>query len=114
MEEYGKINEILKDTCKVKESKILNKTFKVENLTMRSLAWILLEIGKVKQEDLENNIYIATIPGGIAKKNYAVVVIELTERALRLAAYADEGLINQHTSKGAVDELEKHLSQYIK
>jgi hypothetical protein len=114
MEEYEKINRILKEACNLKESEITNKTYEVENLSMRSLAWILIEIGKVKKEDLENNIYIATIPGGIAKKNYAVVVLELSENELKLAAYADEGLINQHTSNGAINEFEKHLSKYIK
>ena len=113
MEDYKNINNILKDVCDAKEASILNKTYRVKNLSMRTLAFILLEIGKVKKEDLDNNIYIATIPSGIAKKNNAVFAIELSDNILKVAASAAEGLIKQHTREGAVDEFERHLSQYI-
>ena len=74
---------------------------------------ILITIGKVHLEDIPNNIYVAMIPGGFAKKNYAIAIFKLLEQELDLAVYAEEGIINQHTSKGVINEFTKCIEQYI-
>ncbi len=114
MDEYKNTNEALMQICDAKEKMILNATFAVNNLDFRKLAFILIEIGKIEREDLKNNIYVVTIPAGIAKKNYSVVAIELSHSLLKIAAYSQEGIINQHTSEGAINEIKKHISEYIK
>lgn len=107
------INKRLMDVCDAKEKKILNTTIRVNGLSFVKLRDILIEIGKIHLEDIEANIYIAVIPGGFARMNYAVVAFQLLEDELIIAAYANEGIINQHTSEGVVDEFRKYIGQYI-
>ena len=114
MDEYKNINEALMQICDAKENMIMNETYAVRNLDFRTLAFMLIEIGKIEREDLANNTYVVTIPGGIAKKNYSVVAIELSQDVLKIAAYSNEGIINQHTSEGAINEIKRIITEYIK
>ncbi len=114
MDEYRLVNNLLIDACDAKEQKIINKTYKVENLNMQKIADVLIKQGKVYREDLEKNTYVASIPGGIAKKHYAVVALELQDHILKIGAFAEEGIINQHTSEGVLDEFEESIKEYIR
>ncbi len=111
MDDYNRVNQLLKDVCDAKDKAIQNKTIESNGLSMRKLSEVLVLLGKVHREDLVNNTYVAEIPGGIANKNHAVVALELSENALKIAAYAEEGLINQHTSEGVIKEIERRISE---
>lgn len=113
-DKYRQINEKLINVCDAKEKKIMNKSFFISGLSMIKLRDILVEIGKIHAEDIQNGTYVAVIPGGFAKKNYAVTVFELSETEIKIAAYADEGIINQHTSEGVINEFTKRIEQYVR
>ena len=114
MEEYKQINHILQEICGAKEKKIQNISFYVEGLTFQKLQAILVKLGEIYREDITNNYCVAIIPGGFAKKNYAVVMVELKDNKIKIASYADEGIINQHTSEGVLHELKKNIETYIR
>lgn len=114
MEKYTEINKLLVEQCDAIAEKILNCSYQVQNLTIAKLRDILIMMGRIHFEDLEKNIYIALIPGGIRKKNTAYVVFRLVDDELHIAAYSDEGLIKQNTSKGVIDEIGKIFDKYIK
>jgi hypothetical protein len=113
MEEYKAINKKLMDVCRVERQNIFNIKYETNGLSLVKLRDILIRMGRIHSEDFDNSCYVAVIPGGIAKKNYAIIVLELQKDILRIAAYADEGIIYQHTCEGIIDEIEKNIRQYI-
>ena len=114
MEKYIELNQILKNTAPVVEQKILNLSISVMDLSILKLRDILQRIGRIQKELLEDNTYVVVIPGGFFKKNYAVIAIKLCDNELLMAAYADEGLINQHTCEGTINELRRNIKQFIR
>lgn len=112
-DKYEYINKILIKNTIVKEDKIVNKSIKTNGLTFIKLRDVLFKLGKIHKEILEDNIYIAVINGGLLKKNKAYVVLQLYEKELIIASYADEGILNQHTSGGVIDEITRNIGQYI-
>jgi hypothetical protein len=114
MEQYNKVNDVLINTTPVKNEKIVNRSFQVEGLTIERIRDILMQLGKIKREILQENIYVTVINGGVLKKNRAIVVLQLSGDEIYIAAYADEGIINQHTSEGVINEIGEHIKQYIR
>lgn len=114
MEEFSYVNRILADNAPIDEWKIINQAIPVENLSLSKIRDVLLKIGKIQREYLAEQCYVAIIPGGFFKKNYAVVSIELRDNILFLAAYADEGIIKQHTCEGVINELRRNIQQFIR
>lgn len=114
MEKYISLNQILMDTAPVEEKKIVNQSFLVDGLSIIKLRDILIKIGKIQRESLEDRVYVAVIPGGFFKKNYAVVALQLFDKEMFVAAYADEGIIKQRTCEGAINELKRNIQQFIR
>ena len=108
------LNQILIDTVPVEEKKIVNRSISIDGLSMTKLRDILIKIGKIQREFLGDRVYVAVIPGGFFKKNYAVVALQLFDKEMIIAAYADEGIIKQHTCEGAINELRKNIQQFIR
>ena len=111
---YDSINQKLIDVCGAKDNKIVNDSLVVSGLSFMKLRDVLFRIGKIHLEDTSNNIYIAIIPGGFLKMNYAIVVFNLLEDKLKIAAYAEEGLINQHTIEGVLNDFKKNIEEYLR
>ena len=86
--DYQILNKELINNFGAKEKEILNEFFEVEQLNLMKLRDILLGLGKIYKEDLEQNIYIAIIDGGLCKKNKAVAGFCLTKEGLSVAVYA--------------------------
>ena len=63
----------------------------------------LMECGKVLREDRESNIAEGIIYAGVGNMNPSIVVISVSGKKITIAAYAKEGLINQHTAKKAIE-----------
>ena len=110
----SELNQLLAGTAIIQENKILNYTFSVKNLSFLKLRDILIELGKICYEDTEKQVYIVNINGGFFKKNPAMVALHLSKDMLSLAIHADEGIINQHTCEGVINELKNALKGYIK
>ena len=113
MTDYTSINAFLCENTDAKRSDIVNNSYSVNGLSIEKLRDILIKIGDISIEDKENNTYIAVIPGGFLKKNYSSVAIELSNNELVVAAFSNEGIINQHTTDGVIDEIERSISEYL-
>lgn len=114
MNKYERVVEVLCKATLVKKSKIVYKSFEVNEITIMRIRDILMTMGRIQEERLDEKIYTAVIPGGFFHKNYAVVTLQLVEDEILLVAYADEGLIKQNTCGGVIDEIGKKLERYLK
>ena len=97
----AKINEFIP----VKEKQIVEKSIDVNGLSFVNLRNRLIGLGKILEENLDNNYYVVNIPAGFANKNAAVILIIWSAEKLSLFAYSKEGLINQHTVDEAIEKV---------
>lgn len=110
IEEYG----VVKGN-KPKASKVLQMTVYTsvpvgeKNILHIRDAFILL--GDVVEENLDENRYVGCIKAGIGNANPAILIAALEKDKIYIAAYATEGIINQHTARKAVKKLVKKLSE---
>ena len=111
--EFIELNNILAEFTDVEQNKVQNYTISVNGLSFLKLRDILIKSGKIYSEDIERQIYVAGINGGFARKNPAIFAISLEEYRLRISIFSNEGVFNQHTSEGVINELKKSLEEYI-
>ena len=90
------LQELLMEYCDANPEGIQKKNLSGCVLTITQLRDKLYLIGTILYEDLENQIYIASIRSGFADMNQAVVVMQLHESNLLLVGYAKEGIIKQN------------------
>ena len=102
-----KINEYIS----VKDEQIIKKVSCTTDFTFTNLRDCLIGLGKIVEENFENNYYIVNVPAGIAEKNTAILLILWQKRKVSIFAYAREGLINQHTAGIAIDKVIKSITQ---
>ncbi len=110
--EYKELNAVLKENiASVAEKKIRNYTLSANGLTFSQLRDALIVMGRILLEDTKTHIYVARVNGGFLKKNSAYLALYLDNDSLLISAYAKEGIINQHTCEGAINELKKFLGR---
>lgn len=114
MDTNSNVIDVLSKVTSIKKDKVICCTIKVSNMTLIRLRDVLTEIGKIYKEILDRQTYVAVISGGFFKKNHAVMSIELLDDELNIAVYADEGIINQHTCEGAINEFRRAIKEYIR
>ena len=110
--DYSALNNKLCAITIVNTQKIINETIPVNNFSFMRLRDVLIKTGKILSEDFDHQVYIASIKGGFAKRNNATVAFQLLEDKIVIAAYADEGLINQHTCEGVINEFKRTIADY--
>lgn len=110
---FDNVNDKLKMICNISEDKITNKQIAAKGITLIKLRDILIEIGTIIEEEIDNNTYVAYLPAGLKKKNTATVVFQLDNDDIKIASFAKEGLIKQHTSEGAINYFEEKLIDVI-
>lgn len=65
----------------------------------------LYVLGKIVYEDLDNQVYVATVRSGYGNMNNAVVAMQLQGDKLLVAGYAKEGIIKQNICERAFQKL---------
>lgn len=108
--EFNKIISVIAD---IDIQNVFNDEFRIKKLNIYNLRDILISLGKIHYEDLENNIYIVSIYGGFFKKNRALVAFHLEEKRIMIAISANEGIIDQHTCREVYYEIRKKLEKFI-
>ena len=103
----SKINEFIP----VKEKQIVENVINAENITFTNVRDRLIGLGKILEENFDDNYYIVNVPAGVANKNTAVVLIKWSEVSISLFAYAKEGLINQHTADNAIKKVIEKIAK---
>jgi hypothetical protein len=71
-------------------------SFDANNLSFRQLSFVLINLGTILKEDSDNNVYIISAKHRL---NIATICIELKDNKINLVAFANEGLIKQHTAQ---------------
>ena len=95
LEEYG-----CKNPNSIKETIV--SECKLSVLQVRD---ILLLLGNVLYENLDEQIYVAEIRAGYGNLNSAVIVVKLCQNTLFVAGYAKEGIIKQNICEQAFQRL---------
>lgn len=113
MEEYGNINSILRKVYGYRIDEIYNVSLKTKDLRILKLRDILIETGLIQYEDLENQIYVATIMSGLFKSDYAIVAFELKGDILNIASYGEKGVFKKHANEGVINDIKKSIKQYL-
>lgn len=112
--EDKELNQLLFEKSGIRNCEINNHSWLMNELQFIKLRDVLIAKGKILYEDLNKQVYVATIKGGWFKLNSAVAALHLSDNMLQIAICADEGLFDQHTSEGVLHELEKSLEKYIR
>lgn len=107
------LDRLLGDVFLVDPKNTEHFVFGIHDLTVLKVRDVLMEIGHIKQENLERQEYVATMGAGFCKSNIAYLATRIEENKLYVSVNAREGLINQHTRKGAINELRRKLKEYI-
>ena len=114
MSDYSVLNRLLQETVINSKGKIVNDEFNIRGLSFIKLRDILYSIGKIVSENISDKIYIATVQSGFLKMSSVVLVIQLADDKLLIAAYS-MGIINRKkVCKGAINEFRKKIKQFIK
>lgn len=111
--DFYKLNNVLEKSARIEPDKIINRQFNINNLSLLKLRDYLILMGKIHYESVKDKIYIVSIKGGFFKMNSAILAAYFQTDKLMIAVYAKEGIINQHTCEGVINEFEKKLSKYI-
>lgn len=114
MDKYSYVNQTMKDSLINTKDKIVNEVIKVEGLPFLKLRDTLFVLGKIITVNEAEQSYIATIKSGFLRLTSVVLVIQLQEGELLIAAYSAGAINRQKVCKGAIDELKSRIKQYIK
>lgn len=106
-------NTLVSNLADIDINRFHNEEWQVNGLTILKLRDIIISLGQIYYEDLENNIYIASICGGFLKKNPATTAFKLESGRLTIAISANEGLIKQDTCEVVIHEIRKKMESFI-
>ena len=102
------LSEYLAKNCYCKDSAIRTDEIPIRGMTILRLRDTILVNGwRILLEDLERQVYITSIKGGFLRMNKADVALHLCDKQLRIALYAREGILNQHTSEDVLNEIQR-------
>ena len=99
------LHELLKEHCNVKPKQIKEKTIMAPNLAISQLRDRLYLLGNILHEDLQNQVYVASVSTDDSNMTSAVVAMQLIDGQLIMAGYAKEGLIKQNICDRAIQRL---------
>lgn len=114
MEQYKELNRLLEEFAVVNMKKIENCEIAVKGISLMKIRDILIGMGTILKEDTAKKIYVAVLMGGFAHKNKATAVFKLSSNKILISIYAKEGIINQHTCEGIIDEFKEAIKEYRK
>ncbi|KEY47148.1 hypothetical protein ACVRXT_04560 [Streptococcus lutetiensis] len=95
----------LKEYISVKENRVVEKETPISNISFALMRDRLVGKGRILEENLNIPYYIIDVKSGFLNKNSAIVFIKWNIDKLEIYAYANEGLINQHTADEVVEYL---------
>ena len=108
------LNDIMMSTFDIDVSKVCSYSFKVNGLTYKKLRDCLYILGKIVYESEKEQIYLTNIKGGFFHLNIVIAGFQLTNTTLYISLYAREGIIEQHTNEGVINEIRKQFKDVIK
>ncbi|MGM9928855.1 MAG: hypothetical protein ACI35P_12990 [Bacillus sp. (in: firmicutes)] len=104
------LQHLLEKYVYVKLNKLKYRSFYTERDSIGKMKTQMMCIGDIVEE-IDNRTIILSVKAGFANNNTAIIACYLKANTLFCAAYAQEGLIKQHTAEKALDKLEEVLGQ---
>ncbi|MDO4491678.1 MAG: hypothetical protein Q4B85_11490 [Lachnospiraceae bacterium] len=90
----------------VKLNKLVYRSLHTGKGSVGKMKTSILSIGEIVEE-IDKNTIVLSIKAGFANNNPAIIACYLEGNTLFCAAYAQEGLIKQHTAEKALAKLEE-------
>ena len=82
-----------------------------KEVTLIQIRDFLIANGTILEEDLEQNLYIASFRTGFLKLATAVVGIQMIERTCLVGVYSKEGIIKQGLSRSVINAISEYLGE---
>lgn len=90
------LNLLTKYGCPNKE-RAHEETITNSIITFHQVRDFLISFGEIFHEDIENNVYVASVRSGLFGMNRTIVALQLRGSKVNIAGYAKEGSIKQDT-----------------
>lgn len=104
------LQHLLEKYAFIKLNKLKYRSFYTEKGSIGKMKTQMMSIGDIVEE-IDNSAIILSVKAGFANNNTTIIACYLETNTLFCAAYAQEGLIKQHTAEKALDKLEEALEQ---
>ena len=101
--------QLLTEHGYVTSHQLQHATFDKCKLSIKQIRDRLHLIGNILHEDLENQVYVASLKTGLLNMNRAVVALQLTGNRISISGFAAEGVFNQHSVSKAFQKIEQLL-----
>lgn len=99
------LKTLLTEYCAATPDMMKEKTISSFGLTITQIRDKLYMLGNILHEDLDNQVYVASVHAGVANLSSAIVVLQLIGNRIHIMAYAKEGLIKQNTCEQAIQKI---------
>lgn len=87
------------------------ESIKSREVTLIEIRDFLIANGTILEEDLEQDLYIASFRTGFLRLANAVVGIILDERICLVGVYSKEGIIKQGLSRSVINAIRDYLGE---
>lgn len=99
------LRKLLMDHCTADPDMVKEKNVSGCVLSITQIRDKLYLFGNILYEDLDNQIYVASVRSGFANMNSAVIALQLKGSKLQIVGYAKEGIIKQQTCEKAIQKI---------
>lgn len=99
------LQNLLLEHCNANPAMIMEKSISNCVLTITQIRDKLYLLGNILHEDLDNQVYVASVRAGFANMNCAVIALQLRGSNLHIVGYAKEGLIKQNICETAIQRV---------
>lgn len=111
MDNYNELINKLKELLHDDSISPFTQKEEAKGIRFLQLRDAILTIGDILEEDEENEIYVASIKSGLGNLGRAYICTRIINGNLYIAAYAKEGLINQHMAEKSASNLIKLIKK---
>lgn len=100
------LKKLLMEYCDANPDNIQKQNISDCALSITQLRDRLYLLGNILYEDLDNQIYVASVRAGFADMNRAIIAMQLSGSELSLIGYAKEGFIKQNLCEKAFQKIQ--------
>ena len=99
------LRKLLLEYCNAAPDMIIEETATGCELSIVQIRDKLYLLGSILYEDLENQVYVASVRSGFGNMNSTVIALQLCGSKLRVVGYAKEGIIKQRICEKAIQKV---------
>ena len=96
------LRKLLMEHCSAAPDMVREKAVSGCVLSITQIRDKLYLLGNILYEDIDNQVYVASVRSGFANMNSAVIALQLEGNKLQIVGYAKEGIIKQQICETAI------------